>query len=98
MSDQTRQEFERWAAEAFGGDISRFTTRLPNFPDEYTAADLQWAWRAWETAYAAGRSAGMEENRECLQALHHFTKVFSDSVLDKWNDRVAAILQRKEQR
>lgn len=50
MSDEKEREiFENWAAESYGGDISRFLKRCaPPHEDEYQAADLEQAWKSWE--------------------------------------------------
>jgi hypothetical protein len=89
MTDRSadqRREFEQWAAEAYGGDISKFTCRAQEYPDEYVAADLEWAWRAWQ---ARGRCQMLEEeNRE----LRHIAKILGHE-LNRLNDTASKDLQ-----
>jgi hypothetical protein len=50
MNDETveRKRFEDWAAEVYGGNIDKFLIRNRDFPEEYLAADIHWAWQAWK--------------------------------------------------
>lgn len=75
----SRQEFEKWAAEVYGGNVDRFLIRDNQNLEKYRAADVQCAWDAWQAALS---SAGVgQPNKPYTDAVN---RELGD-LRDKWN-------------